>query len=135
MRIEVRNRCDDFNTYRAARVKSLFNAESGSPFTPAQAYDEASLAAVAISPIGTLNSRYGPWRYQLDLKANKDFRVGTQGVSAYVQVNNVFNRKNATAVYASSGTAETTGFLDTDNGRNNLASDPSYGSIYRLARG
>jgi hypothetical protein len=29
MKIEIRNRCSDFNSYRAARVKSLFNAESG----------------------------------------------------------------------------------------------------------
>ncbi|HEX8834997.1 MAG TPA: hypothetical protein VF719_12390, partial [Abditibacteriaceae bacterium] len=32
MRIEVHNRCSDFNSYRAARVKSLFNAESGANF-------------------------------------------------------------------------------------------------------
>lgn len=32
MRIEVRNRCSDFDSYRAARVKSLFNAESGANF-------------------------------------------------------------------------------------------------------
>lgn len=32
MRIEVRNRCQDFSGYRAARVKSLFNAESGCNF-------------------------------------------------------------------------------------------------------
>lgn len=32
MKIEVHNRCSDFNTYRAARVKSLFNAESGCNF-------------------------------------------------------------------------------------------------------
>ena len=25
MKIEIRNRCSDFNSYRAARVKSLFN--------------------------------------------------------------------------------------------------------------
>lgn len=30
--IEVHNRVDDFNSYRAARVKSLFNAESGCNF-------------------------------------------------------------------------------------------------------
>lgn len=30
--VEVRNRCSDFNSYRAARVKSLFNAESGADF-------------------------------------------------------------------------------------------------------
>ena len=29
MRIEVKHRCSDFDSYRAARVKSLFNAENG----------------------------------------------------------------------------------------------------------
>lgn len=33
MRVEVANRCSDFNSYRAARVKSLFNAESGCNFS------------------------------------------------------------------------------------------------------
>lgn len=32
MKIEVHNNCDDFKSYRAARVKSLFNAESGANF-------------------------------------------------------------------------------------------------------
>jgi GNAT superfamily N-acetyltransferase len=32
VKIEVHNRCSDFKSYRAARVKSLFNAESGCNF-------------------------------------------------------------------------------------------------------
>lgn len=32
MKIEVHHRCSDFSSYRAARVKSLFNAESGCNF-------------------------------------------------------------------------------------------------------
>jgi hypothetical protein len=32
MKIQVRNRCDDFKSYRAARVKSLFNVDSGANF-------------------------------------------------------------------------------------------------------
>jgi GNAT superfamily N-acetyltransferase len=32
MKVEVHNSCSDFNSYRAARVKSLFNAESGANF-------------------------------------------------------------------------------------------------------
>ncbi len=32
MKVEVHNRCSDFTSYRAARVKSLFNAESGCNF-------------------------------------------------------------------------------------------------------
>ena len=31
-KIEIHNRVQDFNSYRAARVKSLFNAESGCNF-------------------------------------------------------------------------------------------------------
>lgn len=33
MKIEIRNRCTDFNGYRAARVKSLFNVETGADFS------------------------------------------------------------------------------------------------------
>ena len=32
MKISVHNRCSDFSSYRAARVKSLFNAETGANF-------------------------------------------------------------------------------------------------------
>lgn len=32
MKIQVRNSCDDFKSYRAARVKSLFNVDSGANF-------------------------------------------------------------------------------------------------------
>lgn len=32
MKIEVHNECDDYTSYRAARVKSLFNAETGANF-------------------------------------------------------------------------------------------------------
>lgn len=32
MKLAIQHRCDDFNTYRAARVKSLFNVDSGANF-------------------------------------------------------------------------------------------------------
>ena len=32
MKIKVVNRCEDFNSYRVARVKSLFNPERGDVF-------------------------------------------------------------------------------------------------------
>lgn len=33
MKLLIRNNCSDFDSYRAARVKSLFNAESGADFS------------------------------------------------------------------------------------------------------
>ncbi len=32
MKLAVHNRCSDFDSYRAARVKSLFNVENGANF-------------------------------------------------------------------------------------------------------
>lgn len=33
MKLQIRHRCEDFDSYRAARVKSLFNAEDGANFS------------------------------------------------------------------------------------------------------
>ena len=33
MRVDIHHRCTDFDSYRAARVKSLFNVGSGANFT------------------------------------------------------------------------------------------------------
>src|ERR1700761_5062265 len=39
MNFQVRNTCSDYNSYRAARVKSLFNCESGANFNLDAALD------------------------------------------------------------------------------------------------
>ncbi len=44
---------------------------SGTPYTPTKPYDEVTLAAVNIEPAGPINSRYGPWTYRVDLKADR----------------------------------------------------------------
>lgn len=60
--IYIRNRCSDFSSYRAARVKSLFNAETGCNFNldadlPA---DETGWAiGVVVGPSGSGKSSIG----------------------------------------------------------------------------
>ncbi len=51
MKIEIRNTCPDFDSYRAARVKSLFNVEDGSAFEH-----------VADLPIESMDWKLGPRR-------------------------------------------------------------------------
>ena len=75
-KIEVHNRCSDFESYRAARVKSLFNAESGCDFDlsadlPA---DETSWRiGVIVGPSGSgkssIGSRFWPGVGIADLSA------------------------------------------------------------------
>ena len=62
MKIEIRNNCSDFNTYRAARVKSLFNCESGADFSldadlPLE--DAAWKIGVVVGPSGSGKTSIG----------------------------------------------------------------------------
>lgn len=62
MKISVRNNCSEFNTYRAARVKALFNCESGADFSldaelPIE--DESWKIGVVVGPSGSGKTSIG----------------------------------------------------------------------------
>lgn len=62
MLVQVRNRCSDFDSYRSARVKSLFNAESGANFSleanlPFE--DEPWSIGVVVGPSGSGKTSLG----------------------------------------------------------------------------
>lgn len=62
MIIDIHHRCDDFNSYRAARVKSLFNVESGANFTLQADLDLESTPwqiGVIVGPSGSGKSSMG----------------------------------------------------------------------------
>ncbi len=115
----------------------LYNVASGTPFTPTNVYDEVTLAAVQTNPTGPINSIYGPWTQSLDFKATKTWALGQTNVAAYVWVVNAFDTKNVLSVFTGTGSAESTNYLNTDDGRavaENLASqgiDPA--RAYALA--
>jgi len=118
-----------------AGLNVLLTAGSGTPYTPVEVYDEVTLAAVSTVPIGPTNSRYGPWTSSIDLKLDKGFKAGTMSIDAYVWVLNLMDKRNALAVYESSGSAQTTGWLDTEAGQTYLANNGAAGqATYDLAQ-
>jgi outer membrane receptor protein involved in Fe transport len=127
----------NFRPLENAGINVLVNAASGTPYTPAQVFNEVTLAAVTNLPIGPINSRYGPWTMNVDAKASRGFQMGPFKLEAYAWVLNVFNRENAIAVYTSSGAANTTNWLTTNAGQGYL--DTAAGSeidgetLYHLA--
>lgn len=115
-------------------VNALFNVASGTPYTPTKVYNEVSLAAVSSEPKGPLNSRYGPWSVNLDLKATRGFALGNLNMEAFVWGLNVFDNKNPITVYTSTGQAESTNWLNTDDGQAFLQNTGSDGArLYDLA--
>jgi len=97
-------------------INALASLGSGFPYTPLAVHNEVTLAAVSPIVAGPVNSRYGPWIYRFDLKADKGFSIGSYSLAAYVWVLNVFDRENPILVYQSSGSASSTNWLATQEG-------------------
>jgi outer membrane receptor protein involved in Fe transport len=115
-------------------VNALFNVGSGTPYTPTKVYNEVTLAAVSSEPEGPLNSRYGPWTVNLDLKISKAFDLSGFRMEAFLWGLNVFDNRNPIAVYTSTGTPVSTNWLNTDDGQAFLANTGSQGAyLYDLA--
>jgi outer membrane receptor protein involved in Fe transport len=119
-----------------AGINLVFSAGSGLPYTPETPWNEVTLAAYSPTPDGPINSRYGPWTWRMDFKANKTFYLNRVGIDVYLWVLNLFNTQNWLDVYASSGMAGNTRWLSTADGQAFLQS-PNYpenvASFYRLA--
>ena len=75
---------------------------------------------------GSLNGARLPWNYNLDLRADKNFRLfageGKKGLSmnVYVRVNNVFDTKNIIGVFPATGSADNDGYLDSRFGQDRV---------------
>ena len=116
-------------------VDLLFTAASGLPYTPVQVFNEVTLNAVSLIPSGPINSRYGPWTYQLDMKVDREFDMGPTKLDAFIWVQNLLDRDNPVNVYSSSGLADNTGWLATPEGQGWLAANgPEAQARYDLAQ-
>ncbi len=118
-------------------VNVLYNIGSGTPYTPTEIYNEITLANVNSQPSGPINSRYGPWTANLDLKATRGFQLGATKFEGFVWVLNALNSKNAYNVYTGTGSPFSTSWLNTENGQAFLANAESNGQdglgLYTLA--
>jgi outer membrane receptor protein involved in Fe transport len=116
-----------------AGLNLLFTFNSGHNYTRTD-YNYGN----ARQPIEELNASTTPWNFQLDLRLDKAFRVGTVDFDAYVWAINVLDIKNVTNVYLPTGTADDDGYLSTAEGINNAGIyGPQYAQFYRafLANG
>jgi hypothetical protein len=102
-----------------AGINIVFSGGSGFPYTPVrQPNNLISLQANAPVNDGPINSSYGPWLYDIDLRANKIIRLTSKlRINAYVWALNITGRLNPYAVYQTTGDYRSTGWLDTLDGK------------------
>jgi outer membrane receptor protein involved in Fe transport len=95
----------------------LYNIASGTPYTATNITDEVTQLNVSQQPTGSQNEQVSPVTQSLDLKLSKGIKTPVARMSAYLWVLNAFNSKNSLLVYSGTGSANSTGYLDTAAGQ------------------
>ncbi len=118
--VDIRNRADegiklfDSHPLENAGVNFIVRGGSGLAYTPTNIHNSVDLGAVPrYTPIAAINSSYRPWTVRVDMKANKEFKTESASANFYVEVLNLFDRKNPVDVYTATGTATDDGYLGT----------------------
>lgn len=101
----------------------LVSFASGRPYTPLDYFDILSGNNGGPSTVGYVNSRFAPSTFRIDLKLEKSFEVGNLLITPYLWIQNLLDGDNVTGVWRSTGDPYTTGFLNTQNGRNAAANN------------
>lgn len=103
-------------------INLLFSFNSGRPYTPSDnANDPLSVVASnqGNTPIAAINSAYTPWNLTLDLKIDKTLKLFNKlNVNLYLLATNLLNSELVNAVFATSGEAGNTGWLNSFPGQN-----------------
>lgn len=104
-------------------VNLLYTFNSGRPYSAksntSDPFSSTGAGAPLISPI---NGVYGPWNNRLDLKVDKTFAVWKLDLNAYIYVINLLDAELVSAVWDSSGEPGTTGYLNSEQGKNTILS-------------
>lgn len=92
---------------------------SGRPYTKNQRAERYGSSGIG----GAINGARLPWNFTIDLRADKQFRIGGPDaarpmfLNAYIRVENLFDTRNIIGVYAASGSPYDDGYLVTPLGQ------------------
>lgn len=96
---------------------------SGTPYTQTSKI----LPYGTMGPIkGSINGARLPWQFLINARVDKDFNFAlnkrkTGTFNVYVEINNLLNTKNVTAVYPATGTADDDGYLSAPEWQNAIS--------------
>ncbi|MDO8368915.1 MAG: carboxypeptidase regulatory-like domain-containing protein [Saprospiraceae bacterium] len=98
-------------------VNLLINAASGRPYTAKLRPSRFD----ALGTVGAINGSRLPWRFNVDLRVDKTFRLNPKAktpleANVYLRVANVLNRLNVVSVYRATGSPTDDGFLSYTDG-------------------
>jgi hypothetical protein len=117
---------DNLGFLELTNANLLVSFNSGRPYTPLVMQNLLAGSSNFGDTRGYVNSAYGPGNFRVDLKVEKSFRIlGNSLITPYVWIENLFDAVNTVDVYRSTGSPYTTGWLETEEGRNTSAGQPN----------
>lgn len=132
-----------------AGVNLVMRAGSGTPYTrianPVQTQDPTIAGRTTLA--GSINGSRLPWQFNFDVRFDKDFelKMGTKTdgskkrslyMSVYLQVLNLLNANNVTAVYSATGNPDDDGYLSSAEAQSSIdaqISPESYTTYYSMS--
>jgi outer membrane receptor protein involved in Fe transport len=125
-------------------INLLFTFGSGFAYTPRNVGDTVLGATFSTAyPRAAINSAYGPWHTQLDLRLNRELELAGVKFDVFLWALNLLNTENInpinkaiiTNVYGATGSNFDNGYLDSPEGKvkiDQLGGEPA-ANLYRLA--
>ena len=98
-------------------ANAVISFNSGRPYTPVDFWNIIGDNGLSASNTGYVNSAFGPATFRIDLKVEKSFAIGDFFITPYVWIQNLLDADNVVDVWRSTGSAYSTGFLNSDAGR------------------
>ena len=99
-------------------VNLLYTYNSGRPFSlKSPTLDPFSSTGAGATLTSSINGAYTPWNNRIDLRVDKTFTFKTVDLNVYMYIINLLNSELVNAVWASSGSPSSTGFLNTSQGQ------------------
>jgi hypothetical protein len=98
-------------------ANAVISFNSGRPYTPVDFWNILGDNGLSSSNTGYVNSAFGPATFRIDLKVEKSFAIGDFFITPYVWIQNLLDADNVVDVWRSTGSAYTTGYLNSDAGR------------------
>ncbi len=112
-------------------TKVFTTGSQGSAYTIGVDYMNDTRARQALEAVGSSTT---PWTFTTDLRLDKSFDLGNLKATAYVIVNNLFNRQNILNVYEATGGAADDGFLSNPSASETMINNyggQGYVDLYR----
>jgi len=108
---------DKLGFFELVSANILLSFNSGFPYTPLESQNLLAGTTNFGETRGYVNSTYGPGSFRVDMKVEKGFSLGNLILTPYVWIDNLFDAQNVVNVYQSTGSALTTGWLNSEEGK------------------